>query len=295
MTLRLLMLGVLACAPLCAQGMSEDYVRARAEAKFAKDHGISFEWDVFAHVPWFEQQHKVRANGLGGDGISFVRDMDGFPIGVFLDTEARLRFSWHDSIEVGYGFHVLRVFKNGLDDFTRFNGVLYPPKTDIDFRSDWHDMRIHYRRDLFRFGIDRNFTTYVTAGLEWAYLKAHTGSDTFPVADDRDEEHFRELLPWWNAGVGMQLEFGRIRLTADGRGTYAVGYPTFQKRNDETMKQSIVSLNAYAAFEYQITDWFSFVVRAKFRYLFVKLYGGFRSDRFLWYGVGPEIGFGIRL
>lgn len=293
---RLICLLLLLGAPLCAQGMSEDYVRARTEARFASNHGVSLEWDLWAYAAFFEQQHKVRANGFGGDGIGFARDMDGLPVGVFLDTEARVRFSWHDSIEVGYGFALTRAFKDDLGTFVRFNGVVYPPGVDINFAADWHEMRLHYRRDLFRFGLGREFTLYATAGLEWSQITVQTGSDTFPVSKDRDVETFRELLPWWNAGVGLQLELGtRMRLTVDARGTYAVGYPTFQERDDNTMKQSIVSISGNVAFEYAITDWLVLTGRVKMRYLFVKLYGGSRSDRFLWYSLGPEIGFGIRL
>jgi hypothetical protein len=294
MLLRLVTLLLAGSSCLAAQGMSEDYVRARTEAKYSKPYGIGVEWDVFAHVPYFEQRHQVRANGLGGDSISYTRDMDAPPIGVFLDTELRVRFSWHDSIEAGYGFHVLRAFKDELDERTRFNGVIYPQGVDIDYGSDWHDFRLHYRRDLFRLGLAKDFTFYLTVGLEWTYLKVQVGSDSFPVRDDRDEEYFRELLPWWNAGLGMQIELGPVRLTADARGTYAVGYPTFQRRDDETMKQSIVSLTGVVTFEYAITDWFSLIVRAKGRYFFAKLYGGFRSDRFVWYSVGPELGIGLR-
>ncbi|MBX3460679.1 MAG: hypothetical protein KF696_12070 [Planctomycetes bacterium] len=293
---RLVCLLLLLAAPLCAQGMSEDYVRARTEAKFSRPHGITLEWDVMAHAAFFEQQHKVRANGFGGDGIGFARDMDGFPVGVFLDTEARLRFSWHDSIEVGYGFALTRAFKDDLGKFVRFNGVIYPPGTDIDFGADWHEVRLHYRRDLLRFGLGREFTLYATAGLEWSYVRVQTGSDTFPVSKNRDEETFKELLPWWNAGIGMQLELGtRIRLTADARGTYAIGYPTFQERDKDDMKQSVISISSHFTFEYAITDWFTLLARVKLRYFYTKLYGGWRSDRFLWYSLGPEVGFGIRL
>ncbi len=295
MVLRLLILGLI-CATagsVAAQGMSEDYVRARTDEKFGKPHGVTARWDVFAHVPWFEQKHRVRANGLGGDTLGFVDDMDGLPIGAFLDTEFRLRFSWHDSIEAGYGFHVLRAFRDERDEATRFNGVLYPAGTDIDFGSDWHEMRLHYRRDLFRFGLAKQWTVYATAGLEWAYIKVQTGSDSFPVSDDRDEERFRELLPWWNAGLGMELDLGTIRLGVDARGTYEVGFPTFQRRDGNNMKQSIISLTGLVTFEYALTDWFSLIARAKGRYFYAKLYGGFRSDRFLWYSVGPEVGFGI--
>jgi hypothetical protein len=281
-------------AGVSAQGMSSEYVEARTDAKYSKPHGVSLSWDIFAHVPWFDQRHEVRANGLEGDRLSFTDDADGLPIGVFLDTEMRLRFSWHDSIEAGYGFHVLRGFRDDIDEERRFNGVAYPEGVDLDYGSDWHEMRLHYRRDLFRLGLANNWTFYLTAGLEWAYIKVQTGSDSFPVREDRDEEHFRELLPWWNAGLGLEIEFGPVRIGIDARGTYEVGVPTFQKRDDEPMKQSIISLTGVITFDYAIADWFSLVFRAKGRYFKAKLYGGFRADEFLWTGIGPEVGIGFR-
>jgi hypothetical protein len=279
---------------LLAQGMSDDYLRARTEAKFAKPHGVSAEWDLFAHIPYFEQRQRSRANGLEPDTIGYSRDMDALPIGLFFTTELRVRFSWHDSIELGYGLHVMRAFSDELDSDIAFNGVRYPQGVDIDYGFDWHEFRAHYRRDLFRLGMTKSFTTYLTAGLEWAIIETQVGSDTFPVSDNRDRLRFKELLPWWSAGLGVQLELGDVRLTLDGRGTYAVGYPTFQKRDDNHMKQSVVSLAMFAALEYQVTDWFSLVARAKLRYLRAKLYGGYRADVFHYQSLGPEIGIGFR-
>ncbi len=284
------------CAPLAlAQGMSEDYVRERTRARFARPYGIGIEWDLLAHGALFDQMQKVRANGIPGDRIGYSRDMDGLPIGVFLDTELSLRWSWHDSVTVGYGFHVLREFDDELDENTRFNGVIYPKGVDVDYGADWHDMFAVYRRDLFHLGLAGNFAVFAEIGLEWGLITTRFGSDTYRVKDDRDVERFAELLPWYTAGLGFEWQIGQhVRLSAQGRGTYEVGVPTFQRRDDETMKQSVVSLTGLVGFEYAVTDWFSIVARAKYRYLKLKLYGGYRSDQFLWWSAGPEIGIGFR-
>lgn len=128
MSLRVVMLLLVAAtgACLCAQGMSEEYVEARTTEKFSKPHGFSLEWDLYAYVPWFEQQQRVRSGGIGSDRISFTKDMDGLPIGVFGGTDIRMRFSWHDSLEIGYNPYFVRGFKDELDDFTRWNGIIYP-------------------------------------------------------------------------------------------------------------------------------------------------------------------------
>lgn len=283
-------------APLAfAQGMSEDYVRERKRARFERPYGVGFEWDVLAHGALFEQMQKVRAEGLPADRIGYSRDLDGMPLGVFLDTELSVRWSWHDSLTAGYGFHILRTFEDELEETTRYNGVIYPEGVDVDYGADWHDMFLAYRRDLFHLGLDGNFTMFAEVGLEWGMITTKFGSDTFTVKNDRDMERFRELLPWYTVGLGFELGIGQsIKLSALGRGTYEVGVPTFQKRDGEDMKQSVVSLTGIATFEYAITDWFSFIARAKYRYLKVKLYGGYRSDQFLWYSYGPEVGFGFR-
>jgi hypothetical protein len=296
MTLRvLLFLVVASCAAgVFAQGMSEDYVRERTDEKFAKPHGFSLEWDLFGYIPFFEQQQRVRSGGLGSDRFSYTDDMDGFPIGFFGGTEVRFRFSWHDSLEVGYGAYYTRAFKDELGEFKRWNGVIYPPTTDIDYASDFHDFNILYRRDLFRLGLAKNFTVFVKAGLEYSYISTHVSSDNFP-APERDTERFRELLPWYSIGLGVELEIGStIRITAEARGTYEVGIPTLQKRDKDDMKQSIVSLTGLVSFDWNITDWFALVVRVHYRYLKVRLYGGFRQDNFLWWSIGPDIGFGLR-
>jgi hypothetical protein len=297
MTLRaLLFLVVASCAAgVFAQGMSEDYVRERTDEKFSKPHGFGLEWDLFGYIPFFEQQQRVRADGIGSDRISYTDDMDGFPIGFFGGTEVRFRFSWHDSIEVGYGLYYTRAFKDELGEFKRWNGIIYPPTTDIDYAADLHEFSVIYRRDLFRLGLAKNFTVFVKAGLEYAYIRTQVASDNFPVLKDRDLEQFRELLPYYTLGLGIELEIGSsIRITAEARGTYEVGVPTFQKRDKDQMKQSIVSLNGIVAFDWNITDWFAIVVRAHYHYLKVRLYGGFRQDNFLWWSVGPDIGFGLR-
>ncbi|MBK9976067.1 MAG: hypothetical protein IPP14_14940 [Planctomycetes bacterium] len=289
-----LLLPLLASAAL-AQGMSEDYVRERTRAKYQRPYGLSIEWDLLGYGALFDQQQKVRANGLPADRIGFVDDAGGAPIGAFLDTELRVRWSWNDSIEAGYSFQILRAFDDTLDEVTRFNGVTYPKGVDSDFGSDWHDMHLTYRRDLFRIGLADSFTLFALVGLEWGVIKTHFGSDTFSVQNDRDEERMRELLPWYTAGLGMELQLGEsIRLTASGRGTYEVGVPTFQRRQGDDMKQSIISITGLASLEWAVTDWFSLILRAKYRYLKAKLYGGFRSDQFLWWSAGPEIGVGFR-
>ena len=298
MTLRVLVVALLAAAAaasVAAQGVSEEYARERTRARFERPYGLGIEWDAFAHAPFFEQMHKVRAEGLPGDRIGYNRDMNALPLGVFLDTELRLRFSWHDSIEAGYGFAVLRAFDDRLDETSRFNGVVYPKGTDSDYGADWHEFRLLYRRDLFRLGLDGNFTMYGKVGLEWSMLKVQFGSDTYAVEQDRDEERLRELLPWWNAGLGFELNIGHDwRITAEGRGTYEVGVPTFQKRDGESFKQSIISLTGEAALEYRVTDWFALILRGKYRYFRAKLYGGYRADSFLWWSAGPEFGIGLR-
>ncbi|MBX3474183.1 MAG: hypothetical protein KF754_07350 [Planctomycetes bacterium] len=291
----LLFLMTLAVSPLFAQGMSEDYVRERTRARFARPHGITLDWDVLAYGAYFDQMQKVRAEGLPANGIGYSRDFDGVPIGVFLDTEFRLRWSWHDSITASYSFAILRTFEDELEDTTRFNGVAYPAGVDVDYGADWHDLRLTYRRDLLHIGLAGNFVIFGEIGLEWGTFTTRFGSDTFTVKNDRDTERFRELLPWYTAGVGLEWQIGQdIRLLASGRGTYEVGVPTFQKRDGDDMKQSVVSLTGIASFEYAINDWFALVVRAKYRYLKLKLYGGYRSDQFLWYSYGPEVGFGLR-
>jgi hypothetical protein len=280
---------------LSAQGMSEDYLRARTFEKFSRPHGLSIELDLFAHAPWFDQMQKVRGHGLPGDRIGHSRDLNGPPIGLFPDAELRVRFTWHDSIQAGYSFHILQAFTDELDEQKRWNGIIYPEGVDLKYDAEWHDFRLHYRRDILRLGLTRNFTLYGVAGLEWGIINTSVESDTFPVQDNRERERFRELLPWWNVGAGFEMELGQsIRIGADVRGTYAVGYPTFQKRDDSNMKQSVHSLTGVASFEYRLVQWVHVVARAKFRYLKVRLYGGDRQDNFLWYSVGPEVGFGFR-
>lgn len=291
----MLLLVAVAGASLFAQGMSEDYVRERADEKFSKPHGFSLDWDLWVHVGLFEQQQRSRSAGIGSDAVSFTKDMDGAPIGVFGGTDVRMRFSWHDSVQISYTAAYLRAFKDDLDDFTRWNGVIYPPNTDIDYAADMHEFSVLYRRDLFRLGLSRSFTFFVKAGLEYAYIRTQVGSDTFKLDDDRDVVEYSEMLPWYSVGVGTELQVGQnIRLTAEARGTYFAGFPTFQERNDEDMKQSITSLHANFTFEWNITDWFALVARAKFRYFRAKLYGGFQRDNFLFYSYGPDIGFGFR-
>lgn len=281
---------------LCAQGMSEEYVRQRADERFSKPHGFGIEWDVFAHIPWFEQMQRVRADGLPGDRIAFVDDMGGFPVGVFGGTELRARFTWNDSLHFGYAPYILRAFDDEIDERTRWNGLNYPAGTDLDYASDFHDFHLHYRRDLFRMGLDKNVTFFAKFGLEYALVRTRVNSDTFTLSgDERDIEEFNEVLPWYNVGLGMEMLIGRsIRVTAEARGTYQAGVPTFSKRDDENMKQSIASLTGVVAFDYNLTEWFVITARVRFRYLRMELYGGDRNSRFLWYSLGPDIGFGVR-
>ncbi|MBZ0137363.1 MAG: hypothetical protein K8I27_13435 [Planctomycetes bacterium] len=297
MTLRGLLLVLIAGlgAFLHAQGMSDNYVEKRAEEKFSKPHGFSLDWDLYAHVGFFEQQQRVRSAGIGSDRISFTDDLDGAPIGVTGGTDLRLRFSWHDSIQISFNPYFWRAFKDDLDDFKRWNGIIYPPNTDIDYAADLYEFSVLYRRDLFRLGLSKSFTFFAKAGLEYAYIRTQVGSDTFTVDDDRDVEVFRELLPWYSVGLGAEIEIGQsIRLTAEARGTYFAGFPTFQERDSSDMKQSVTSLHGIFTFEWNITDWFALVARARFHYLKVRLYGGFRQDNFLFYTYGPDIGFGLR-
>ena len=297
MMLRALLL-LLVCgfgASVFAQGMSDDYVRQRADEKFSKPHGFSLDWDLYVHIGLFEQQQRVRSAGIGSDAVSFNRDMDGPPIGVFGGTDIRMRFSWHDSVQITYNAAYLRAFKDDSDDFTRWNGLTYPPNTDLDYGADLHEFSMLYRRDLIRVGLSRSLTFFAKAGLEYAYIRTQLGSDTFTVEDDRDVEVFREMLPWYSVGLGAEMLIGQdIRLTAEARGTYFAGFPTFQERDDKDMKQSITSLHAIFTFEWHVTDWFALVARAKFRYFRAKLYGGFQQDNFLFYSYGPDIGFGFR-
>lgn len=297
MMLRALMLILIAGlgASVFAQGMSDDYVRERAQEKFDKPHGFSLDWDLYVHVGLFEQQQRVRDAGIGSDRVSFTKDMDAAPIGVFGGTDIRMRFSWHDSVQISYTAAYLRAFKDDLDDFTRWNGVTYSPNTDIDYAADFHEFSVLYRRDLFRLGLSRSFTFFVKAGLEYAYIRTQVGSDTFTVEDDRDVETFREMLPWYSIGVGAELLVGQdIRLTAEARGTYFAGFPTFQERDGDDMKHSVTSLHANFTFEWNIVDWFALVARVKFHYFRARLYGGSRQDNFLFYSYGPDIGFGFR-
>lgn len=285
-------------ATASAQGMSEEYVRERTRARYERSHGVTLQWDLFATGTLIRQEQKVRAFGTPADNLSYTGDFDGMPFGVFGETELRLRFSWHDSIVFGYGFRYVRAFSDDADDFdqdTRFNGVTYPQGVDLDYGADFHDFRLLYRRDLFRLGLDDSFTVYLQAGLEWALLTAKLGSDTFTVSDGRDQVKFREMLPWYSAGLGFEWELGAgVLVSAQASGSYSAGVPTFQKRDDNQMKQSITSITASATIDWAVNDWFSLMLRGRFRHFKAKLYGGFRSDEFYWQGMGPELGIGFR-
>lgn len=293
-SLCLLLMVPLLAAVAHAQGMSDEYVRERTRAKYARPHGLTFQWDLFAEGQLLAQEQKVFADGVPADNISY-EDFDGQPLGVFFDTEMRLRFSWDDSLSFGYGFHVLRAFVDETDEAIGFNGVQYPPGVDADYGSDWHEFRLLYRRDLFRIGMADSFTFFVEAGLEWSLVSAKLGSDTFTVSDDRDTEKFRELLPWYCIGLGFDWELSSsLILSLQARASYLNGFPTFQKRDDESMSQAVLSLSGTIGLDWKINDWFSLLLRGKYRHFKVKLYSDDRTDEYFYSGYGPEIGIGFR-
>jgi hypothetical protein len=293
-----LLLGLLVAvfgAALAAQGMTRDYIQARTEARFARPHGLSAELDVLGFGAVLRQYQRVRAEGLPGDTVDYERDAGAPPYAPFFNAEFRLRFSWHDSVEVGYGFHLLRAFEDNLGRERRFNGVAYPEGVDLNYRSDFHDFRALYRRDLFRMGLSKSMTFYGLLGLEWAVIETEVSSDSFPVQGGREKERFRELLPWYNAGLGTEIEVSpSIRVSLSGRGAYVVGMPTFQKRDGNNVKQSIVSADARFTLEYRVLDWLAIVGRARYRLMNARLYGGFRQSNYVLEAWGPELGIGLR-
>ncbi|NUO16575.1 MAG: hypothetical protein HUU03_09065 [Planctomycetaceae bacterium] len=297
MTRVVLLLSLLGlAAPLCAQSgyMSEEYLRERERQKFAKPHGISAEVDVFGLFPFFDQWQSVKADGVKADRVNFARDLNGVPFGAFLDTNVRVRFSWYDSLELGYSFSLLREFDK-FEDSTRWNGFIYPEGIDADYGSDFHDFHALYRRDLFYLGSSSNFSLFLQAGLEWAIIDTQVGSDDFTPQDNRERERFRELLPWAVGGAGFVWDISRhFRLSASAFAGYQDGFPTFQKREGRRVKQSVFSLTGRLLFEWRPVSFFSVLVGAKYRYLNVELESKVRHSEFSWMAMGPEIGIGFR-
>jgi hypothetical protein len=291
----LLALALLA-APLFAQrgGVSDDYIRERERQKFAKPHGFSAQVDLFGLFPYFDQWQRVKADGLKADKVDFRDDAGGLPFGAFFDCDVRLRFTWHDSIEMGYSFAFLRRYDE-FESTTRWNGFTYPKGVDIDYETDFHDMHVMYRRDLFRLGLSNNFSFFIQAGLEWAVIDARVGSDDMPPLNNRKRERFRELLPWTIAGVGIVWDItDHMSLRADAYGGFQADFPTFQKREGKRVDQSVLSIAARAMFEWRPVSFFAVNAGVRYRLLSVELESGRRLSEFLWFAIGPEVGFGLR-
>lgn len=283
------------CAPLLAKpgAMSEDYVRERERQKFSKPHGFSAEIDAFGLFPYFSQSQRVEANGLRGDTVDWRGDAGGIPFGAFLDVGVRMRFSWHDSIELSYSFAILREFDE-FDSNTRWNGFIYPDGVDMDYAADFHDLHLLYRRDLFYAGSANNFNFFIQAGLEWAVIDTQVGSDDFPPQDNRERERFRELLPWPALGAGFVWNFGEhFTLRLDGLVGYA-DWSTLQNREGRKVNQELFSITGRAAFEWKPIPWFAVLAGVKYRSLNVELESKKRNSEFEWWSVGPEVGVGFR-
>ena len=294
MRIGLCLLLVAVCASsLCAQGVAEDYRRERERARFAKPHGFSFSGDIFAKGLYFDQQQKVRADGIPGDTVSYT-DFDGVPFNVFPEIDLRARFTWWDSIELGYSFAILRAFDRFSED-TGFNGTVFPEDVDGDYGADFHDMHFLYRRDLFYVGGASECALFFEVGVEWAIINTKLDSDDVPALQKRGTERFRELLPWLVAGVGFEWQMGdHFNFRLDGFGGYVNPMPTLQKRDDKWVKQSITSITGRALFEWRPVPFFAVLFGAQYRYMRVRLVAGFRQDNFLWWSVGPELGVGFR-
>ncbi len=291
----LILLACCLAAPLFAQArpMSDEYVRERERQKFAKNYGFSAELDAFGLFPYLNQTQQVAADGLRADSVDFRADGDGVPFGAFLDVGARLRFSWHDSIEMGYSFAMLRTFDT-FESTTRWNGFIYPQGVDMDYAADFHDFHITYRRDLFYAGQSNNFNFFIQAGLEWAIIDTQVGSDDFPPQDNRERERFRELLPWPAIGAGFQWNFGdHFALRVDGLVGYA-DWSTLQHREGKLVDQSVFSITGRATFEWKPVSWFGVLAGVRYRSLSVDLESKKRQSEFDWWSVGPEVGVGFR-
>ena len=89
--------------------------------------------------------------------------------------------------------------------------------------------------------------------------------------------------------IGMQLELGHAHppYRRRARGTYAIGYPTFQERDKDDMKQSVISISSHFTFEYAITDWFTLLARVKLR--FYTTVWRLAQRPLSWYSTGPEV------
>ncbi|MCC6572745.1 MAG: hypothetical protein IT462_03045 [Planctomycetes bacterium] len=282
------------CGNLCAQTVTEEYRAERERARFAKPHGFCFEGNLFCYAPYFDQQQKVRAYGVPGDGVSYRRDFDGVPFGAFLDLDLRARFTWWDSLEFGYGFASLRAFKD-FDEPTSFNGTTFPADVDGDYASDFHDFHLMYRRDFLYVGERSEFSLFFQVGIEWAIISTEVSSDDVPTIKHRETVRFREVLPWPAAGIGFNWNFGdHFNLRVDGYGSYINPMPTFQERDGKDVKQSLTSITGRALFEWRPWPFFSVLMGAQYRYLKMRLVAGFRQDNYLWWSVGPEIGVGFR-
>lgn len=296
MTRAVLILLVLSVgAPLFATpgAMSEDYIRERERQKFAKPHGFSAEIDAFGLFPYFLQSQRVEADGLRGDDVDWADDAGGIPFGAFFDTSVRLRFSWHDSIEMSYSFAMLREFDE-FESNTRWNGFIYRDGVDMDYAADFHDMRLLYRRDLFYAGAANNFNFFIQVGLEWAIIDTQLGSDDTPAQDNRERERFRELLPWPALGAGFVWNFSdHFVLRLDGLVGYA-DWSTLQNREGRKVSQSLFSITGRATFEWKPVSWFAVLAGVKYRSLDVELESKKRNSEFSWWNVGPEIGVGFR-
>lgn len=277
-------------------GMSEDYIRERAEARHARAYGVTLDIDLFAWVSGFDQQFRARGGNAGGsDTVSLTDDIDHPPISGFGSIEMNIRFSWNDSIHFNYGLFSTRGFGDFTAD-TRWNGTIFPDSADADMKADWHDLALYYRRDFFRFGLDQQFNFYALAGFEFVPVSGSLSSDDFPVSADSEDVGFDDLLPWYTIGVGLDWKLNNNwSANFQVRGGYLGGLPTGQEDDDgEQLKQDIASVHAVAGVTWKITDWFVLHGRVKFRHLHVGLSSGHNFERFLFYGLGPELGLGFK-
>ncbi|MHC4841223.1 MAG: hypothetical protein ACYTDT_09760 [Planctomycetota bacterium] len=276
-------------------GMSEDYIRDRADARHAREYGTTLDIDLFGWIPFFDQQFRARGGNLGSDALSLTQDLDHPPVSGFGSIEMNLRFSWYDSIHFQYGLYFTRGFGDFTED-TRWNGTIFPEDADADMSADWHDIAIYYRRDLFRFGLDQQFNFYLLGGLEWTPIRGSVSSDDFPVSEDSEEVEFKELLPGFTLGVGLDWKLNNEwSANVQARGGYMRGFPTFQENDDgEEIRQDVFSIHAAAGVTWKVADWFVLHARVKMRYLRVGLATDHDFERFLFYGLGPELGFGFR-
>ncbi|MEE9311462.1 MAG: hypothetical protein V3V10_03510 [Planctomycetota bacterium] len=294
----LLLAVCLLASSLSAQdgGMSEDYIRDRAEARHARPYGVTLDIDLFGWIVGFDQQFRARSGSAGGsDAISLTKDLDHPAISGFGSLEMNIRFSWNDSIHFQYGTGFTRGFGDFEQD-TRWNGTIFPANSDADMEADWHDIALFYRRDFFRFGLDQQFNFYALAGMEYTPVSGSLSSDDFPVSEDSEQVNFDGLLPWYTAGVGLDWEIdNEWSANMQVRGSYMRGIGTFSEDDDgEEIRQDVISIHAVAGAVWKVTDWFVLHGRLKARYLRVGVNSGHNFERFLFFGVGPELGIGFR-